>query len=277
MNGATFRNGLPGKPPAIRGRAMERRDFAQISLDNSLPYHYQITNLIRESIWKGRLAPGQKLPNELELARIHGVSRIPVRQALAQLELDGLIRREHGRGTFVAEDFHRPPVVKLTGIVGWEVDLGTKHRIIAEETTSAGGHLAEFFNLAVDEAIVRFRRLRVVEGAPFYVVNYMPPDLAKRVDRADLQFNTMLDILEKKLRIPIGMMQQSIQAVAADTEVAGHLHIEVMKPVLLIENFTRSRKGRPLLYSQSFYRGNQSKYLVEVNSRPERKRKAAVR
>lgn len=256
---------------------MEVPLFEQISLDNSLPYHYQISNLIRENIWKGHLEPGAKLPNEVELARIYGVSRVPIRQALAQLEQDGLVRREHGRGTFVADDFQKPPVVKLAGIVGWEVDLGTKHRIIAEETVAVGGHLAEFFNLAPGGPLTRLRRLRVVEGAPFYVVNYMPPDLADRVDRVDLQTNTMLDILEKKLRIPLGKMQQSIQAIAADTDIAGHLRTEVMKPVLLIENFTRSRKGRPLLYSQSFYRGNQSKYLVEVNSRSGRKRKIAVR
>lgn len=246
-------------------------------LDNSLPYHYQIANLLRECIWQGELDPGAKLPNELALAKIYGVSRIPIRQALAQLEQDGLIRREHGRGTFIAKDVQRPPVVKLTGIVGWEVDLGTKHRFLAEETVPASGQLAEFFELAPGDTLTRFRRLRVVEDAPFCIVNYMPNELAKRVDRADLQTNTLLDILEKKLRIPLGKMQQSIQAIAADTEIAGHLAIEVMKPVLLIENYTRDRQGRPMLYSQSFYRGNQSKYLVELQNGSGRKGTVSVR
>ena len=223
------------------------------------------------------MKPGSKLPNELALAKMYGVSRIPIRQALAQLDQDGLIRREHGRGTFIAKDFQRPPVVKLNGIAGWEVALGTKHHFLAEETVPASGQLAEFFELAPGATLTRFRRLRVVEGAPFCIINYMPNALAKRVNRTDLQANTMLDILVKKLRIPLGKMQQSIQAIAADTEIAGHLAIEVMRPVLLIENYTRDRRGRPMLYSQSFYRGNQSKYLVELQNGSGRKGMAAVR
>ena len=248
-----------------------------IQLDSSLPYHYQIANLLREGIWKGELEPDTKLPNEHALAKIYGVSRIPIRQALAQLEQDGLIRREHGRGTFIAKDVQQPPVVKLTGIVGWEVELGTKHRFLAEETVGAIGPLMEFFELAPGGTLTRFRRLRVVEDAPFCIVNYMPNELTKRVDRADLQTNTMLDILEKKLRIPLGNMQQSIQAIPADAEIASLLGIEVMKPVLLIENYTRDRQGRPMLYSQSFYRGNQSKYLVELRGGSGRKGMIYVR
>jgi GntR family transcriptional regulator len=46
--------------------------------------------------------PNQQLPNETQLAETCQVSKIAVRQALQQLAEAGYIRREHGRGTFVA-------------------------------------------------------------------------------------------------------------------------------------------------------------------------------
>jgi len=59
---------------------------------------------IRREIYSGTLVPGQKLPNEFELARQFNVGRSAVREALKVLELAGLlvVRRGYNGGTFVA-------------------------------------------------------------------------------------------------------------------------------------------------------------------------------
>src|SRR6266568_8565191 len=59
---------------------------------------------IRREIYNGSLIPGQKLPNEFELARQFNVGRSAVREALKVLELAGLlvVRRGYNGGTFVA-------------------------------------------------------------------------------------------------------------------------------------------------------------------------------
>lgn len=73
---------------------------------------------IRREIYKGTLMPGQKLPNEFELARQFNVGRSAVREALKVLELAGLlvVRRGYNGGTFVAPpDFEdASEVVTLT-------------------------------------------------------------------------------------------------------------------------------------------------------------------
>ena len=83
------------------------------------PIYSQVASFLRQRIRNGELAAGVKLPKELDLARQLGVSRVPVRHALAILEREGLIRRRHGRGTFVAENVDRPEVLRLTGVIGW--------------------------------------------------------------------------------------------------------------------------------------------------------------
>jgi GntR family transcriptional regulator len=67
-----------------------------------VPLYYQLQELIRQQIESGVWSPGDPLPAEHELCRLHGISRVCVRQALGILEADGAIVRRRGAGTFVA-------------------------------------------------------------------------------------------------------------------------------------------------------------------------------
>lgn len=65
------------------------------------------TDSIRTKIFRavlnGDFAPGDKLPTEREMAERTGTSRVTVRRAYEQLEQSNVLKREHGRGTFVAK------------------------------------------------------------------------------------------------------------------------------------------------------------------------------
>lgn len=65
----------------------------------------QIADDITSAITKGELQPGDRLPNEFELATYYGVARVTIRRAVGELRKRGLVRVHQGRGTFVA---HRP-------------------------------------------------------------------------------------------------------------------------------------------------------------------------
>jgi len=60
----------------------------------------QVAERIRDAIASGRISPGTWLP-ETKLASQLGVSRMPVREALARLEAEGLVKRVPYRGTMV--------------------------------------------------------------------------------------------------------------------------------------------------------------------------------
>ncbi|HEX5325898.1 MAG TPA: GntR family transcriptional regulator, partial [Acetobacteraceae bacterium] len=101
------------------------------------PLYRQLTELLRGQIVSGALADGARLPSEAQLGERYGVSRITIRQALADLERQGLLERTPGRGTFVRR---RPcPIEGLTRLSGFS------------ETAAAAGLEAGYLVLAAGE------------------------------------------------------------------------------------------------------------------------------
>jgi DNA-binding FadR family transcriptional regulator len=67
----------------------------------ALQRYEQIAERLADDIRSGALAPGERLPSERHLARTLEVSRASVREALASLQLQGVVETRHGAGTFV--------------------------------------------------------------------------------------------------------------------------------------------------------------------------------
>ena len=68
---------------------------------SSTKLYIQIYNQLHEAIVSGQYAVGEKLPSEKDLCMMFNVSRVPVREALCALELNGLIDSMQGAGYYV--------------------------------------------------------------------------------------------------------------------------------------------------------------------------------
>src|SRR6201987_1528915 len=69
---------------------------------NDVPAYQRIQSTILQKIESGGLRPGDAVPSERELAKIHDVSLMTARHALATLEQEGVVERRRGVGTFVS-------------------------------------------------------------------------------------------------------------------------------------------------------------------------------
>jgi len=76
---------------------MERR----IDKKSPVPAYHQLRIILENDIRKGKYKIGAFFPTETKLAQLYGLSRMTVRQALGELEKEGFILREQGKGTFV--------------------------------------------------------------------------------------------------------------------------------------------------------------------------------
>lgn len=77
----------------------------------------QIVQQVEESIQKGALKAGDKLPPERELAQQFGVSRTAVREAVKALREKGFVEAYPGRGTFIMEANSHPIRLSLDRMV----------------------------------------------------------------------------------------------------------------------------------------------------------------
>lgn len=71
------------------------------------PLYASVRDAVRAAIERGRFQPGERLPSTEDLAERVGVSLVTMHRALRDLVAEGVVRRGHGRGTFVHEDFVR--------------------------------------------------------------------------------------------------------------------------------------------------------------------------
>lgn len=83
---------------------------------NPLPLYYQLKEVLKQQIRSGHLAPHTAIPSEPELVSKYQVSRATVRQALSELVNEGLLYRQHGRGTFVCEPRVQQNVTEITSL-----------------------------------------------------------------------------------------------------------------------------------------------------------------
>ncbi len=161
-----------------------------------LPLYVQIADRVRELIEGDRLAPGTALPSEAELREALRVSRATIRQALQQLELEGLVERHQGRGTYVAVPALERSLPELTSFTEHLASKGltSSSRLIRYEHVKparAGGSASRRTPVSPDEPeprlfpasvpLVRVLRLRLANDAPIGVhTTLLPADVAER-------------------------------------------------------------------------------------------------
>jgi GntR family phosphonate transport system transcriptional regulator len=129
----------------------------------------QIADAIRLDIVGGKLSEGDRLDGELPLAERFGVNRHTVRRALAVLAEEGVVRAEHGRGTFVAEAKRLSyPVGKRTrfneGLAGQ-----TRERtrtLLSHRIERATARLAEALAVKLGTRLVRHETISFADGRP---------------------------------------------------------------------------------------------------------------
>ena len=81
--------------------------FLRLDPNDPVPLGAQIVRGIRLAVGQGRVAPGERLPSARELAASLQVNFHTVRKAYGELEADGVLEFQRGRGTFVSADARR--------------------------------------------------------------------------------------------------------------------------------------------------------------------------
>src|SRR5471032_2562306 len=241
---------------------------SNLVLLTSVPLYAQIKDTLRGRILDGTYAPHSQMPSEHELCALFDVSRITVRQALGDLQKEGLLFKLHGKGTFVSKPKAFQNVTSLQGFgeamssMGYEIvnQLRT-FRVVKEDR-----HIASRLNIAEGSGVVEIHRVRLLNRAPVSLeITYVPEALEKRLANADLVTRDIFLILENDCGLSLGHADVSIDAILADDEIGAALQVEEGSPVLRIERITHCADGTPIDYEYLYFRGDAFQYRMRID------------
>ncbi|WP_349360893.1 GntR family transcriptional regulator [Stappia sp.] len=222
-----------------------------------VPLYHQIFLILRNRIYGGNLAPGERVPSEQDLTTEFGVSRITAKRALNELADAGLVIRERGRGTRVV---NRPPAPAVTSsIEGWLENVSlmgqsTTAQVLTFAYLEASEDIALALEIEAGDAVQHAVRVRSLDGEPMsYLVTYVPADIGRQYESEELNSQPLLHLLERA-GVDVASARQTISATLADAEVASALSIPVGSPLIEVRRVVRDRAERPVEYIRVLYR-----------------------
>lgn len=231
------------------------------------PLYHQLKQILRAEIERGTYQPGDRLPAESELIQRYGISRITVRQALDELETEGVVIRRHGKGTYVAEQRIEQDLVRLTDFVeDMEMaGLAPSSQVLAFTREPANQVVAEALALRKDEEVVRIDRLRLANDRPIaYDTTWMPLRFGLLLSEAALANETIYHILETRYSIPVEAGTFHITAATATPEQAKLLALTAGTGLLLIQRISYTTGDVPVYVQERYYRPDRVSYRVTL-------------
>jgi GntR family transcriptional regulator len=248
-------------------RLTRPRSSSKVMLLPSVPMHSQIREIIRRRVLDGTYAPHSQMPSEAQMMDTFQVSRITIRQALGDLQKEGLIFKVAGKGSFVAKPKAFQSLSRLQGFGEAMAPAGyeTFSQVLSTRQVAANEIVARRLALEPGVAVFEIQRLRYLNREPISVdVSYFPLALGERLAHEDLATRDIFVILENDLGQQLTHADVQIEAISADESLARHLRIAEASPLLRIERLTHAG-DRPIDFEFLYYRGDAFQYRLRID------------
>ncbi|MCW5259340.1 GntR family transcriptional regulator [Verminephrobacter eiseniae] len=229
----------------------------------------RISNAIIEAIESGALREGHRLPSEEELAVQHRVSVGTMQKALARLAHAGLIRREHGRGTFISGHKVAPADVRHLRFLDEQGHPLTSYvHAHGVKRMKRKGPWSDFLE---GQAFVRVDRTINIGGkfdlSSEFWLREEDFDKLGGVERQELESN-LRELLLHRLALPTLRVDQWIRFAPPTAVAVRALGLDPEKPGFLMELRGYTLRDKPLYY-QRVCAGPFSERLVIVRQGPQ--------
>jgi GntR family transcriptional regulator len=247
------------KPSAIDFRSFE-------------PYYIQLKRILLKDM-ETDTPEGTLLPSEAEMCAQYSVSRTVVRQALGELENDGLVLKVKGKGTFVTG--RKVDTSFIQDNLGFFESMSraghlVESRILKLALEQSSVDVARLLEIGVGEEVVRFDRVRSIDGRAVQVARaFMPEKLFPGLVELDMTDRSLYQILRDMYGVRPVRGHRAIEALALSKEDADHLGVPRGTPGLRINSITRTNNDVVFEHYVADYRGDSFRFEIDVWSGPE--------
>ena len=223
-----------------------------------MPHYLQLASLFRNKIAGGDWTVGSRIPNVADLAVEFSVARGTIRQAMGELEGDGLIERFRGKGSFVRSSPLENHAHKLEA--DWASIItaheGAEIRVLENLpatqlpafAANEGKPLAEYQMM---------RRLHLRDGQPYLLgCFFLSRELFERVPVERFSREPTLPILHELVGSKIAKARQILTVGAGDIEVATVLELPLNAPIVRVHRTAVDYDGQLIYLGEGVYRGD---------------------
>jgi GntR family transcriptional regulator len=243
-----------------------------------LPLYHQLQSVLKAEIETGKRRPDEQLPNETKLAELYGVSKITVRQALQELAELGYIRREQGRGTFIARRKFDEGPRELTSFTEEmrRHALSPTSRILGQRVAEAEVRVATALKLPARSRVFVIKRVRLADGEPISVQTaHIPAALVPglRLDEGA----SLYEVLQTKYQLYAARARETYSAAAASAAMAELLGVPAGSPVFAVERVTLLPNEKPFEFVHSTIRGDKYSIVLDLVKDGAEQRQIALR
>jgi GntR family transcriptional regulator len=230
---------------------------------NGVPAYQRIQTAIRHRITNGELKPGDSVASERELARLHSVSLMTARHALAGLEQEGVVERRRGAGTYVA-----PPRIHFNKLMSYTEQMASRglsaaSKVIACKEIEGEEEIAARLMLPATNQLIKVERLRHTSDEPFALETcYLPADKFPGLTNESLGRGSLFSTLERDYQVQLTYADEEVDATAAENRVAHLLQVPRGAPVMRIRQVIYSSNAKPIIYVVGFYRAERHSLFI---------------
>lgn len=212
------------------------------------------------------IGPGDPIPSERTLVSELGVSRVTVRQAIADLVEAGRLERIQGKGTYVTG----PQVSSRLHLTSFSREMRARGlspatKVLAALQEDAAPEVADRLGVAPGQQVIRVDRLRLADGTPMaHEIGFYPARLFPGLLEREL--GALYDVFATVYGVIATSGEQIVRADAADHHHARILGVARRAPLLVQERVTRAG-DQVIEFSTSWYRGDRYRIHMAVTPR----------
>lgn len=236
----------------------------EIDKNNKLPLYYQLYEIITHDIKYGAFDENDKLPSERELCERFDISRSTVRQAMNELEKDGYIYKEHGKGIFVSPKSFKQDLLKFYSFTDEMKKIGKNptSKVLDFEKIKSDERLARKLGIKISGKLYKFTRLRLADDEPIMLeTSYLPVSRFPNLTREELEEKPMYDIFRDKYDVEFSKAEERFRPVNTRKNEAEILNVSRKVPGMMIERSTYEGE-KVIEYTVGIARGDKFEYRV---------------
>ncbi|KUO70449.1 MAG: hypothetical protein APF77_05450 [Clostridia bacterium BRH_c25] len=239
-----------------------------VDKNSSVPMYEQIVQILKKEILQRKYGESGCIGTHTELTQRFGVSLITIKKAIGLLADESLVIIKQGKGTFVKNAVLNDRLDRLTGISNIMSETNITPTVLVK--TMRKIETPSYFEKSVKSALGKecyyIARAHMIDNVVAgYAKLYLPLEYGLQLSPKDIETNTIYQIYQNKLGVPLGKGVQHIRASKADKALAEVLNVKLDTPLLFIQRESYGTDKQLIEFMELYFEYTQYAFKIELD------------